>query len=92
METEGLIKKTREDDKAQTMVRVNGHKTNNEEYLHNSDGLLLNATSIITGTCSNTKEEINKAGRLALHDSPRRSTKKVKSKKISMFGSWDNLG
>ena len=82
MKTEGLIEKTREDVKTQTMVQVNGHKTKKEEYLHNSDGLLLNATSIITGTCSNTKEEINKAGRLALHDSPRRSTKKVKKRII----------
>ena len=34
METERLIEKKREDDKAQTMARVNGHKTKNEEPLN----------------------------------------------------------
>ena len=39
-------------------------------YGQKSSGLLLNATSIISGTFSTNEQELKKAGRISFHDSP----------------------
>ena len=47
------------------------------EYLQNTSGLFLNATSIISGTCSRNKQELERASRIAGSESPTKSPTKV---------------
>ena len=48
-----------------------------KEYLQNTSGLFLNATSIISGTCSRNKQELERASRIAGSESPTKSPAKV---------------
>ena len=50
------------------------------EYLQNTSGLFLNATSIISGTCSRNKQELERASRIAGSESPTKSPTKSPAK------------
>ena len=48
-----------------------------EDYLHSSSGLFLQATSIISGTCHQDKQELERASRMAFKESPKKSARNV---------------
>ena len=51
-----------------------------EDYLQSSGGLFLNATSIISGTCSGNEQELEQANRISGSGSPIKSPVKVSKK------------